>query len=79
VIQHHQIAVHEVEPVQFVASLLGVGDLVVHDECGALGGRGVALSDLADGTEFAEEVEEGRGVEIVGEVLDEEDAGGEGE
>ena len=47
---------------------------VVHDECGAFRGRGVALSDLADGAEFAEELEEGRGVEGVGEVFDEEDS-----
>lgn len=73
-IQHHQVPIHEIEPVQFVARLLGVGHFVIDDECGAFGGGGVALSDLADRTEFAEEGEKGGGVEVVGEVLDEEDS-----
>jgi hypothetical protein len=74
VIQHHQVPIHEIEPIQFIARLLRVGDFVVHDKRGALGGRGVALPDLADGAEFAEEGEEGGGIEGVGEVLDEEDS-----
>jgi hypothetical protein len=74
VIQHHQVPTHEIEPIQFIARLLRVGDFVVHDERGALGGGGVALPDLADGAEFAEEGEERGRVEGVGEVLDEEDS-----
>ena len=73
-VQHDQVAVHEVESVQFVAGLLGVHDVVVDDKRGALGGGGGAGADLADGTELAEEVEQGGRIDVVGEVLDEEDA-----
>lgn len=72
-VEHDQIAIHEIEAVQLVAGLLGVGDLVVDDEGGALGVGGVALADLAHRTEFAEEREEGGRVEVVGQVFDEED------
>ena len=78
-IQHHEIPIHEIEPVQLVAGLFGVGDLVVDDERGALGVGGVALSDLPHRTEFAEEGEEGGRVEVVGEVFDEENPVGRGE
>ena len=74
VIQHHEVSIHEVESVQFITRLLGIGDFVIHDEGGALGGWGVTLSDLADGTEFAEEAEEGGRIEVVGEVFDEENS-----
>jgi hypothetical protein len=60
VVEHDEVAVHEVEAVELVARLLGVGHLVVHDKGGALGRRRVALPDLADGAEFAEELEEWR-------------------
>ena len=72
-VEHHQIAIHKIEPVQLVAGLFGVGDLVVDDERGALGVGGVALSNLAYRAEFAKEGEEGGRVEVVGEVFDEED------
>ena len=72
-VQHHQVPIHEVEAVQLVAGLLGVLDVVVDDEGGALGGGAVAGADLADGTEFREQVEEGWRVDVVGEVFDEED------
>jgi hypothetical protein len=74
VIQHHQVSVHEVEPVELVTGLLGVHDIVIDHERGALGRSGGARADLANGPEFAEEVEEGGRVDVVGEVLDEEDA-----
>jgi hypothetical protein len=76
VVQHHEIPIHEVEAVQLVTGLLGVHHVVVDDERSALGGGGGAGADLADGAEFAEEVEERRRVDVVGEVLDEEDAVG---
>jgi len=80
VVEDDEVAVHEVEAVELVAGLLGVGHLVVDDEGGALGGGGVALADLAHGAEFGEEGEEGRWVEVVAQVFYEEDAGdGEGD
>lgn len=57
-VQHDQVSVHEVETVEFVARLFGVDDIVVDDEGGAFCGGGGASADLADGTEFAEEIEE---------------------
>lgn len=75
-IQHHEIAIHEIKPVQLITRLFGIGDLVIHDERGALGGGRVALADLAYGSEFAEEREERWGVEGVGEVFYEEDSRG---
>ena len=57
-IQHYQIPVLEIEPVELVACLFGVGDVLVDDKGGSLGVVGGALADLADGAEFAEEVEE---------------------
>ena len=77
-VQHDQISVHEVEPVELVAGLLGVDDVVVDNERGALGRGGGASADLPDGAELAKEVEEGRRVDVVGKVLDEEDAVGFG-
>jgi hypothetical protein len=75
VVEHDQVAVHEIEAVQLVAGLFGVGHLVVDHECGALGVGGVALADLAHRNEFTEEREEGGRVEVVGQVFDEEDPG----
>ena len=77
-VQHHQIAIHEVEPVQLITRLLGVHDVLVYHVRCAFGGVGGSGADLADGTEFAKEVEEGGRVDVVGEVLDEEDAVGFG-
>jgi hypothetical protein len=77
VVEDDEVAVHEVEAVELVAGLLGVGHLVVDDEGGALGVGGVALADLAHGAEFGEEGEEGGRVQVVGQVFDEEDAVGE--
>ena len=57
-VQHYQIPVLEIEPVELVARLFGVGDVLVDDKDGAFGVVGGALADLADGAEFAEEVEE---------------------
>jgi hypothetical protein len=76
VIQYHQVPIHEVEPVQLVAGLLGVHDVVVDDERGTLGSRGGTRANLTDGAKLAEQVEEGRRVDVVGEVLDEEDTVG---
>ena len=73
VVQHDQVAVHEVVAVQLVARLFGVGDVLVDDERGALGRGGGAGADLADGPEFAEEREERGRVDVVGEVFYEED------
>ena len=72
-IQNHQVSVHEVEPVELIASLLGVHDVVIDHERGALGRSGGACADLANGPEFAEEIKEGGRVDVVGEILDEED------
>lgn len=78
VVQDHQVPIHEVEPVQLVAGLLGVYDIVVDDERGTLGSRGSARANLTDGAKLAEQVKEGRRVDVVGQVLDEEDAVGFG-
>lgn len=64
-IQYHQVSIHELKAVQFVVSLLSIGDLVINDEGGALGGGSVALSDLADWAEFAEETKKGRWIDGV--------------
>ena len=74
-VQHDEIAILEVEAVQLVAGALGVHDIFVDDEGGAFGVCRDALADLAEGAEFAEEVEEVVGADVVGEVLDEEGAG----
>jgi hypothetical protein len=74
VVQYHQIPIHEVEAVQLVTGLLRIHNVVVNNERGAFGGGGGASADLADGAEFAEEVEEGGRVDVVGEVFDKEDA-----
>lgn len=74
VIQHHQVPILELEPVQLVVRLLGVGDLVIDDKGRALGALGVAFSDLADRSELSEEVEEGRRINGVREVFDEENS-----
>lgn len=42
-----EIAILEVESVQFVAGLLGVHDIFVDNESGALGSVGNSLADLA--------------------------------
>ena len=77
-IQHDQIPALEIEPVQLVAGLLGVDDVLVHDKRRAFGVVGDALADLAHGAEFAEEVEEFFGRDGVGEIFDVECAEGEG-
>ena len=72
VVQHHQIPVHEVEPIQLVTCLFGVHDVLVdHIGC-AFGGVGGSGANLADRTEFAKQVEEGGRVDIVGQILDKE-------
>ena len=77
-VQHDQISVHEVEPVELIAGLLGIDDVVVDDERGALGCGGGAGADLPDGAELAKEIEEGGRIDVVGKVLDEEDTVGFG-
>jgi hypothetical protein len=77
-IQHHQIPISKIKPIQFITGLFCIDHVFVYHVCGALGGWGVARADLADGTEFGEEVEEGGRVDVVGEVFDEEDAVGFG-
>jgi hypothetical protein len=77
-IQHDQIPIPKIEPIQFITCLFRVYHVFIHDVGGSLGGWGVAGADLADGTEFGEEVEEGGRVDVVGEVFDEEDAVGFG-
>ena len=64
-IQHDEIPVLEIEPVELVACLFGVGDVLVDDKAGAFGVVGGSLADLADGTEFAEEVEEFVGGDVI--------------
>jgi hypothetical protein len=49
VVENHEIAVLEVEAVQFVASAFGVENILVNDECSALGVGCNALADLAGG------------------------------
>ena len=70
-VQDDEVAVLEIKPVEFVAGLFGVGDVFVDDEAGAFGRVGGALADLSDGTEFAEEVEEFVGSDVVAVMLGE--------
>ena len=77
-VQHYQIPIHKVEPIQLITRLFRVDYVFVDHVRRAFGGIGGPGADLADGTEFAKEVEEGGGVDVVGEVLDEEDAVGFG-
>lgn len=64
-IQHHQVPVLEIEPVEFIACLFCVGDVFVYHKCGAFCVVGVSLADLPDGTEFSEEVKEFVGGDVV--------------
>jgi len=73
-VEDDEVSVHEVKAVQSVAGIFGVHDVLVDDVGGALCCVGRAGSDLPDGTMLAEQVEESGGVDVVGQVLDEEDA-----
>lgn len=46
-VQHDQVSVLEVEAVQFIAGSLGIHDIFVDDESGALGVSSDALANLA--------------------------------
>lgn len=75
-VEDYKIAVHEVETVQLVAGLLRIHDIFINHKSGALGFVVGPGANLTDGTKLAEEVKEGWGVDVVGEVLDEENAVG---
>lgn len=75
VIENDEISVLEVESVKLVACLFGVYNILVDNEGGALCVVGDALADLTDGTEFAKELKEFVGADVVVEVLDEKRAG----
>ena len=77
-IEHYQIPIHEIEPVEFIACLFCVYHVLVDHVGGTFGSVRASGADLADGTKFAKEVKEGGGVDVVGQVLDEEDAVGFG-
>lgn len=73
-VQHNQIPIHEVEAVQLVTRLFGVHDIFIdHIRC-AFSLVVCARADLSNGPKLAEEIEECGCVDVVGEVLDEEDA-----
>ena len=74
-IENHEISVLEVESVKLVACLFGVYNILVDNECGAFCVVGDALADLTNGTEFAKELKEFVGADVVVEVLDEKRAG----
>jgi hypothetical protein len=48
VVKNDQVAILKIEPVQFIARGLGVHDIFVDDECGALGVVCDSLTDLAE-------------------------------
>jgi len=73
-VEDDEIPVHEVEAIEPVASVLRVHDIFVDDIGCALCGIGGAGSYLPEWTVLAEEIEEGGSVDVVGQVLDEEDA-----
>jgi len=70
-IENDEVSVLEVETIELVACLLGVYDIFVDNEGGALCVVGDTLADLTDGTEFAKELKEFVGADVVVEVLDE--------
>ena len=47
-VENDEVAVLEIEAVEFVAGLFGVYNILVDDECGALCVVGDALTDLTD-------------------------------
>lgn len=70
-IQHHEVSVLEVEPIQLVTRLFGLHHILVDDERGALGVVVDPLSDLPNRAKFAKEIEELVGGYVVaGELLD---------
>ena len=76
VVETDQISVHEVEAIQLVASLFCIHNILVDHIRSAFRSVCVPSANLADGSEFAKEVEECGRIDVVGEVLDEEDAVG---
>jgi hypothetical protein len=75
-VKDDEIAVHEIEAIEFVTGLFCVQDILVDDKSGSFGGVGGPSADLSNGTELAKEVEQSGRVDVVGEVLDEKDAVG---
>ena len=55
----NKVSVLEVEPVELIASLFGVVDVLVNDECGSLGRVGNTLADLSN-DKMASQQEPGR-------------------
>jgi hypothetical protein len=74
-IENDEVSVLKVETVKLVACLFGVYDIFVDNEGGAFCVVGDALADLTNGTEFAKELKEFVGADVVVEVLDEKRAG----
>ena len=74
-IEYDEVSVLEVEAVELVAGLFGVYNIFVDDECGAFCVVGDAMADLTNGTEFAKQLKEFIGTDVVVEVLDEKRAG----
>ena len=58
IIKANEVFAGHVEPVQVVHCLLGLVDVIVDDEAGALGLAGVALADLANRAKLAKNVVE---------------------
>jgi hypothetical protein len=74
VIENDQVTVSEIKAVQFIARLLRIQDVFIDNVGCSLRGIGGSGSNLAYWTKFAKEIEEGGAVNVVGKVLDEEDA-----
>jgi len=70
-VEHDEIAVLEVEPVQLVAGHLCIHYIFIDDICSTLAVVGNAETNLTNGAVFAEEIEEFFYRNVVAKVLDE--------
>lgn len=70
IVQRNQIPSPNIEPIQILNSILSIIDILVYNESSALLITGLALADLADGTEAAEHIVELVGCDLVGQVAD---------
>lgn len=77
-VEDDQISVHEVEAIQSVAGILRIHNILIDDIGCSLGVVCGTSSYLSEGTVLAEKIEEGRSIDIVGQILDEKDAVGFG-
>jgi hypothetical protein len=74
IVKANQVLARHVEAIEVFNCIFGTKDVLVDDEGGTLGLRGVALANLSNFTVLAENVVEFIGANLVWEVADEEDA-----